>query len=176
MPTWITVYCRTSVAHIHPADILMGIQSTNLFTAAQAYDIHDAEIVREALAHMHVDPGRQPGFVAYELSYRPSTERQVMIRRWTEPAVVQADIADTFAKLAYVYDAGADWIRAHLGQVQEIVAIEMGRAQLDDMGVVLAYEVARWLATIADGLIEADDGAWWIADQGEFKQILSGRV
>jgi hypothetical protein len=54
------------------------------------------------------------------------------------------------------------WLRA----TKEIVAVELGFSQLEDMGIVLAYEIARWLAQKGDGLVVDDDDCWMMVEGG----------
>ena len=57
--------------------------------------------------------------------------------------------------------------------MRETVGIELGWEQLDGMAVVLAYEVARWLAHVGKGLVKDHDDQWWgLTRGGAYKQLL----
>ena len=45
------------------------------------------------------------------------------------------------------------------------------QARLTDMGVVLAYELARWLAQKGDGVIVDDDNRWQFVEDGAFRPL-----
>jgi len=55
--------------------------------------------------------------------------------------------------------------------VKEIVGIELAPSMLSDMGVVFAYELARYLAQKADGVIVDDDGTWQEIARGGFSPL-----
>lgn len=50
------------------------------------------------------------------------------------------------------------FIAGRLQRTEEVIGIEFGYSQLEDMGVVLAYEVARYLGARGDALIKNDLG------------------
>lgn len=62
----------------------------------------------------------------------------------------------------------AERIRNHMKKVCAVIGIEMGFSQLEDMGVVFAYEVARWYGEHRGGLIKGVDENWLSIDDGGF--------
>ena len=55
--------------------------------------------------------------------------------------------------------------------VQTVIGIELGFSQLEDMGVVFAYEVARWFGEHRGGLIKGDEDNWSLIDCGAYVHI-----
>ena len=54
------------------------------------------------------------------------------------------------------------------------MAAELGFSMLEDMGVVFAYEIARFVAQKYDGVIVDDDARWQrIAEYGAFAPVGS---
>jgi hypothetical protein len=50
----------------------------------------------------------------------------------------------------------------------------LGWDQLEGMAVVLAYEMARWLAHYARGWIEDHEDQWWaLTRTGHYRQVLA---
>jgi hypothetical protein len=64
-------------------------------------------------------------------------------------------------------DADSLWVgltasvRARLMQVQAVYMIELLETQLTDMGLLLAYEFARWAAQRGSGIVLGLDGVWY---------------
>ena len=59
----------------------------------------------------------------------------------------------------------------HLRRSVAVVGIEMGYSQLEDMGVVFAYELARYLAQKSEGIICNDEDMWLRVIDGAFDPI-----
>ena len=48
----------------------------------------------------------------------------------------------------------------------EIVALELGFPMLENMGIVIAFEAARYFAQKGDGVIADDDDRWHRVENG----------
>lgn len=62
-------------------------------------------------------------------------------------------------------------VHARLAKTKEIVALELGFPMLEDMGVVIAFELARYLAQKGDGLIVDDEDQWQETQDGAFVEL-----
>ena len=51
--------------------------------------------------------------------------------------------------------------RRHSWSTVQLVSIELAEDQLQDLGLLLAYELARWAAVQGRGVIQALDGRWY---------------
>jgi hypothetical protein len=47
----------------------------------------------------------------------------------------------------------------------------MGWNQVEDMGIVLAVEIARYLAEQGKGVLQDQEGAWWRLQRGWFQPL-----
>jgi hypothetical protein len=56
----------------------------------------------------------------------------------------------------------------YLDACREVVGIELGFGQLEDMGLVIACELARYLAQKGDGIFVDDNNEWYAVADGEF--------
>lgn len=56
-------------------------------------------------------------------------------------------------------------VNTHLSKSNFLVEIELGRSQLSDMGLLLAYEIARWAAVKGGGIVLGLDGRWYFLNQ-----------
>lgn len=173
MPAWISVYCAKSVGRLIPKDLLDAISMADFWTLAEWYQVPE-EQVKPALAVLRIESTGKEGFDVYDLHYRAPEQRPVHIRRWAAPGRVQEEIGEALERVQGFEGAVAEDIRGHLKRVCEVVGIELGWTQVaGDMGVVFAYEVARYLAQIGRGYIVGLDGGWSTVDEiGAFLDLL----
>ena len=170
MSAWISVYCTHSLAQVTPAALDAALAQADFWTLAEIYAIDEAQVI-PALACLRIESENPTEFQHYNVIYREPKYRPVCITRCAGAAVV-AQLAELHATLmAQGMGANAEIIR-HLEQVIEIVNIELGYTQLADMGLLIAYEIARFLAMLGNGLVQDAAGSWWrIGQQGEFVQF-----
>lgn len=88
-------------------------------------------------------------------------KRPLQFYEWTDPERVRSEIAELDEIASIVVP---DSVRARLEGVTTVVAIEFGISQLDTMLEVVGFEIAYWLAEHHDGVIKADNGAWFDHD------------
>jgi hypothetical protein len=169
MAWWLTVYCRKPVAALTPAQLLAGIRDedrsapagVDYWTLAEHYDIEDEAVVDAALDVLRVRGAGATGLDC-EVHYQPEDDRRpIVVHCWSEPERVAEELAEA--------EEGRSPPPAALERLQaskEIVGIELGFSQLEDMGIVLAYEIARWLAQKGDGLVVDDDDQWLAVEGG----------
>jgi hypothetical protein len=170
MPAWVTVYCAQRVAHLSPDDILAGLRGrdeaalagVDYWSLAEDYEI-DPDLVDSALAQLRVvRVGSAP--LDYEVHH--ATEgRPLVLHGWTDAERVREEIEEALED----EDATPAIIRAQVSRAVEIVGIELGFSNFEDMGVVLAYELARYLAQKADGVIRSDEDRWLRVIDGAFE-------
>lgn len=162
MAWWLTVYCRREVGGLEPSDLLAGIRDqdreapagVDYWTLAEDYGIEDTAVVDAALNELRVEATGKG--IDCEVRYRAEDDaRPVVLHVWDEPGRVAEELEEAME--------GRDppeGIVARLKETKAIVGIELGFSQLDDMGVVVAYEIARWLAQRGDGVVVDDDQSW----------------
>jgi hypothetical protein len=167
MAAYFTVYCRRSVAHLRAADLLAALNDLDdIHTLAEGYGVEDDDEIDRAREHLRVEPTDQPPGVKFLLRYRPGDGRPVFIHHTTDPEQVRQETQEAREALPRPAKQGPKGAHVDLGRVVEIVALEMGWQMLDDMGLVLAAQVAQHVAAVGDGLIEDQDGAWWTVRGG----------
>lgn len=169
MPYWITVYCRTPVSSLTPTELLAGIcgedpsalAGVDYWTFAEGFGIEDEEVVDAALDVLRVRPGRERGLEC-EVCYQPELDaRPIVVHCWSEPERVAEEIHEAEENRSPP-SAAIERLRAS----REVVGLELGISQLEDMGIVIAYEIARWLAQKGDGLVADDDDQWFRIERG----------
>ncbi len=174
MPWWVTIYNRRPIADMTPARLIDGITGgdgtalagTDYYSLAEEYDIEDEGAVSAALGNLSVlSDGDGP--LDVEVRYRPDARmRPIVVHHWREPSRVQEEIAEAFG----VRDVPEDQ-RDAVAAATEVVGIELGVSQLSDMGLVIANEVARYVAQKGDGVIVDDDGHWFAIVDGGFRTV-----
>jgi hypothetical protein len=136
------------------------------YTLAEDYGIEDEAAVEDALAALHVSHEHESG-LGCEVHYRPDdSTRPIAVHAWTDVARVKEECSEAVE----VRSPPASVVE-RLAQTQAVVGIELGFSQLEDMGVVLAYELARWIAQRGDGVIVDDDDRWMSVSQGAWVDL-----
>jgi hypothetical protein len=169
MAWWIDIVCRRHPGKLTPEGLLAGITARDddalagidYFTLAEDYDLDlDDDQIEAAMDALRITPG-------LEIHFRPDPALRP-IAVW-----VTDDAARVAARVAEIRDndeppAGAE---PYLEACAAIVALELGFPMLENLGVVIAYEVARYLAQKGDAIIRDDDGRWQRIVQGAFETV-----
>jgi hypothetical protein len=95
------------------------------------------------------------------LRYGPPDARPILVHVWAEPEDIADETRDHSAGLDRIAGVGADRIRARLAAVAEVVALELGWGQTEDMGSVFASLVAEMIAAAGDGVVRDHLDQWW---------------
>ncbi len=170
MACWITVYCRASVASLSAEQLLAGITDkdpsasagVDYQTLAESYDLDDS-LALVALERLAITPlGESPLDVS--LTYEPGA-RPIVVH-WTDAAErIRVELEE-----ARELRRPPPWALERFSSVREIVMIELGFSQLESMGIVFAFELARYLAQKGDGFIVDDDKRWREIVDGAFEE------
>lgn len=168
MPAWITIYCRKSLAPLEAEQVRAGLRDQDpsasaggdYLMLAEARGVPE-ELVKPALALLRVTGQGLDLEVQYREAGRP-----IVTHHWVSAERVKEEL-DEAAEVR----APPESVRARLSETTEIVALELGFSMLEDMGVVLAYELARYLAQKGDGLIVDDDNLWQDVEAGALRVL-----
>ncbi len=163
MAAWFTVYCSRSVDRVTTADILAAIESWDFHTSAEGYGIDDGEAVDRALTSLKLEPDAGGG-VRFRLTYDPPGRRPILIQVHSDPEVI-AEVRDEAEELLdEARGQGVERIRTHLGSMVEVVAVELGWSQMEEMGVVFAAMMSEYLAIVGGGLVRDPQDVWWAVE------------
>ena len=169
MPAWISIYCTESTDDVRADQMLAGIRDNDYWTLAEQYEI-DEDLVDHALAMLTIDSDDN----GWQLRYRPAGERQLAIHRWASRDRVTEEVDEVLESFDNDSSDVATRVRQHLSKVQTVIGIEMGFSQLEDLGIVFAFEISRWFGRCKGGLIKDDDGKWsMIGRDGGFIHLQS---
>jgi hypothetical protein len=172
---WFTVYCPKSLQHLTPADVVAFLTGPTVdwYTLAETFGIDDDEAVERAVAALKAAPTTGKLGEWFEVRYRPTKYRPLVVYRWSESARLREELAEAEENyLAGRRGRGMSTVRKTLAEVVEVVAVELGLVHLEDMGLVIAGQVAEYLAGVGAGPIRDCDDAWWAVRNGVPKLLL----
>lgn len=176
MSAWFTVYSRQSLKHITPADIAAHLRGPGMDwdTTAEGFGIDDEAIVKRAVSAMRVVASAGKLGEWFEVRYRPAKGRPLIVYRWADPKRVQEELTETEENnLAGRRGRGVAAVRKALTGVVEVIAVELGLVHLEDMGLVIAGQVAEYLADLSGGVIRDTNDEWWTVRNGVPKRLLA---
>jgi hypothetical protein len=170
MPSWIYLCCRKSVSKITAARLLRGIKGdepepragVDYLTLAEDYPVGKLKgyenVVEESLRRLEV--AAQPDDIAYEVSYADWPARPIAVHRWDLESAGSGLLDGILQK-------GAPAVKA--ATFKQLIGIRLSRHHLGDMGIVFAYEVARYLGQLGRALVLNDQGDWQEIEDGEWQ-------
>jgi len=162
MAWWITVYCSRDCSALQSTDLASGIRAgdpdalagVDYFTLAEDYDVPET-VVAPALEHLRVTGD-------FEIHYESDPDaRPVVVHVWTQPGRVREEVEEAREVRSAPTSAAP-----FLDGCRAVVGIELGVSMAQTMGVVLAYEVARYIAQKYDGVIVDDEDRWEVVREG----------
>jgi hypothetical protein len=162
MAAWLTVYCCRSVNHIKADELLTLLRNLeDPYTLAEGFGIEDEEVVDRALAHLRLESVSEPEGVKFALRYKARNTRPVYFHHWRAKKRVRVERAEALERLEGATGRNVTRVRNHIAKCVDVVALELGWNQLEDMGMVLAGQIAEFLAIEGNGLILDQNDDWW---------------
>lgn len=159
------MYCTRSLGKLTAKQLLKGITDqdpkasagVDYLTLAEGYDVDEdeAEAGEAALAVEDNDDG-------FLVTYGDAT-RPIFVRRWNTPKRVAEELSEI--------EDDSPKVTKHLAKTIEVIGIELGASQLTTFGVVVAYEVARYLAQKGNGFIRDLEDEWTRIEDGGFADV-----
>lgn len=174
MSAWITVYCNRALGDLHARQLSAGLRGddsraiagVDYRTLAEDYGI-DESLIENCSIAISVKEPPDASHAWYSVSFSSIGSDPVTIYRWMQPERVSEEVSEMLERL------GADdgELASRLKHTREVVGIELTSSQLADMGVVVAFEIARYIAQRGSGVVIDDaDHAMCVRD-GEFVPI-----
>jgi hypothetical protein len=138
---WITIYMKSRKPVPGAATIYAELMS-DWATLAETIGLEDDEVDTFMDALVWSDEPSQVG--------QPN-KRPLQVHVWSDPDRVRTELEE----LSAVPDG------VKLDGVTTVVALEFGISQLETMLEIVGFEIAYWLAEHYDGVIKADNDAWF---------------
>jgi hypothetical protein len=144
----IQVFNSHPIENVRPAEVLAAITESNYVTLCAQYGLDPALIpaTKAQLQVLAAPPSASVPF--FTVSYGAARPVVVELRGW--------DSADA-VRLAPVPEAA----RPALSRAAQVVSVSLEPGQLQDLGLLLGYELARWAAVQGQGIMRALDGRWY---------------
>jgi hypothetical protein len=152
------------VSGVTVAELLAEIRGWDFRMHAEGFGIGDDEAVDRALASLKLDAVSGTGEERFRLTYGPPDRRPILIHISGDPEVVEEERGEAEELLDRIHSEEKSKIRSHLSRMVEVIMVELGWSQLEDMGVVFAGMVSEHMAFVRDGLIRDPYDAWWAID------------
>lgn len=155
MAYWIWIFNQQSLGDIDRELLVEAISKANFWTLCEQYGI-DPVMIEPAREHFKVitaEVGVAPFFL---VSYRPVGERSITVNRWDANGEIGGQILSQA-----IHAVTNEEIKVRLLGTQQIFGIELQLTQIEDMGLLLAYELARWISVHGQGAVLGLDGAWY---------------
>lgn len=147
MPFLIRVFNSIPLGPINPHAILTAITASNYATLCEQYGL-DPELIGPGLTRLGVLAAPTLEAPFFTVVYRQDGERPVVVT-----------VQDWHGDRSGVLPPKS--LQTAFAATVQLVSIELVEDQLQDLGLLLAYEVARWAAVQGKGIIQALDGRWY---------------
>lgn len=144
----IHVFNTVAIEKVHPQEILAAITESNYRTLCRQYGL-DPDLIDEARANLRVLAAPEAAAPFLTLAYRPGGVRPVVVHF--------QDRGEISGRLP----SAPESVRKTLSAAVQIVSVELDADQLQDLGLLLGYELARWAAVRGKGVMLGLDGRWY---------------
>lgn len=172
MSAWFTIYSRQRIK-CSAKDIARALDQVDFYAVAEGFGIDDDAVVERALSALRLETVSGKLGERFNIRYKKGKLRPLTVYRWRTAKRVREELTETEDNyLACRKGRGVDQVRKALDGVVEVWAVELGLIQLEDMGLVIAGQVAEHLADISGGIIRDTNDEWWTVRKGVPKLVL----
>ncbi len=152
---WITIYNPLPMSGFDEESFIKAITQSDYHTLCEQYGL-DAALIAPAIHSLSVTYPPRAGSLFFFLHYGIDHAASLAMYRWSSASdtgrVLQSEALNHVASERF---SGA------LMAAQEIWGITVEKHQLEDLGLLLAYEMARWAMHQGDGVMYGLDGLWY---------------
>ena len=155
MPHSIFALNQKPLRKIVPRELCQALKSVHFSTLCEQYNLDPAHIP-EVKGNLKVIAAAEEVLPYFVVSYLGAGERPILVHQ----SCVDTEEGGRMVQNFIAQDP-PDVVIEHLSKVTCLLRIELSASQLQDMGLLLAYEVARWTAAKGEGLVLGFDGNWY---------------
>ena len=152
MPS-IAIFNLTPITQFDPDEIRAAVTESNFHTLCDQYCL-DPALIQPALDSLEIQVPDLEKVPLFGLRFAPEPTAPIIVNCWRESERVAAYI-HTYTSVAPAL------VQNHLSLSKEVFIVELQRLQSADLGVLFAYELARWLAFRGGGWVYGFDGTWY---------------
>jgi hypothetical protein len=156
---WILIFNQHPLGQPSGESLVSTLRSANIYSLSRQYGLDPAQIPA-ALDHIDVETSAG-GYVPYFLvRYQPKDQPPIVVTEWT----VSTETGSQFLRAVIAANQPPNH-GEQLRKTRFIYSVPLERAQLADLGILFAYEIARWVATQGAGWVLGLDGVWYRLNQ-----------
>jgi hypothetical protein len=155
MPYSIFVFNQCALGEISADELESDLKKVSFTTLCKQYGL-DPQLIPEAQENLDVlaaDSDVSPFFL---VSYQPKKEKLITVFR-REVRFPE----DKALLMEFVQGQQSYSLKSALHQTCCFFRIDLEKSQLRDMGLLLGYEIARWLSFRGKGLVMDLQGMWY---------------
>lgn len=155
MPNQILIFKPQPLHEFSPGNLLEALKAVSYKTLCRQYGL-DPALIALALAHLAVESAKGGGVPYFLVRYQPATQPPIIVSRWDI-----AEVWENADRTKEIFDALPLTARDQLSQTRVIYRVALEVSQLSNLGLLLAYEIARWTAGRGRGFVYGLDGVWY---------------
>jgi hypothetical protein len=155
MPYQIVIFNQQPVVEIAKESFVEVLNESNLFTLCEQYAL-DPAVIEPLLSNLEVVTVENDPSPFFLLRYHPGSLHPIVVDYWDLSTIKGKAFLSDVIELA-----STDWLTERLEATGYIICIELIKSQLMDAGLLLAYELARWMADQGCGIVRGLDGNWY---------------
>ena len=149
----IAIFTVNPVEQLDPDEIRAAVTESNSHTLCDQYCL-DPALIEPAMTYLDIRVPVDESATFFSLHFAPEPAVPIIVKYWCD----NKDIA----LRVHTYSAVApEGVREHLVQSKEVFAVDLSQPGGNDLGILFAYELARWIAFKGDGVVYAFDGVWY---------------
>jgi hypothetical protein len=155
MRYWITVYNPIPMSGFDEGSFIKAITQSDYHTLCEQYGLDEALIAPE-IPPLSIAYPPHAGNLFFFMEYGVDRAASLAMYRWSSASDTgRVLLSEALGHVASERLSGA------LMAAQNIWGIEVEKFQLEDLGLLLAYEIARWAMHQGGGVMCGLDGFWY---------------
>lgn len=155
----ILVFNRDNLGEITEEYLLNSITESNFETLCRQYGL-EPSLVEPTLRSLKVVGTHNDVSPFFLVKYDEGHTRTVVVQQWDASNGGGKQLLEEV-----IEGISLRPLRSQLLDVRWLVEVALAPVQLKNMGLLLAYEIARWAADRGNGIVYGLDGAWYRLNQ-----------
>jgi hypothetical protein len=167
----VLVFNKQPLDKFDKEELLSHLLDVSFKTLCDQYQLNPA-LIEPARSNMEVVVSSEHALPFFYVRYGSTREQPILVYEWDAESGRGRGILDGVFKGEITKE-----ITDALLAVKSIIEIELASVQLKDMGLLLAYEIARWGAYEGEGVTLGLDNTWYrLNDHQAFIPIVSTKL
>lgn len=155
MPHSIFIFNSVSIGAFNSDAIVIAVTQANLITLCRQYGLSET-LIPNALKTLRVEVAPEGNLFA--LHARVDSHAPIIVSQITDDEIIREIIGT-------IPEGLVPAVCSALTNAQALVTVDLLDGHLRDLGLLFAYEVARWAASKGQGLVYGLDQRWYRLNQ-----------